>query len=146
MLMTKYELKEKYQELSGKYEGYIQMSEGRIEYIFKEATKLPSWEELHDKKSKFIYEMVLYDVENKKSILVRQIDDGWVCVNQDIDWDSANENDKDIYFSIFDDKTKREIRAVQVWEEKDDDLSKGFKSLVPVGVFFAGFEKRGGQR
>lgn len=30
---------------------------------------------------------------------------------------------------------------VQVWEEIEDPISRGFKTQVPVSVMFAGFEK-----
>ena len=139
-LLSREDLRVKYQGLTKKYEGYIQLSGGRIEDIFKTPTLLPSWEEL-EKRGGFIFEMVLYSPDTKKSILVRQINGGWSWIEQDqIDWESTPKEDREIFYSVFDKHSKRELKMVQIWEKREDPISN-FEVMEFVGLFFAGFKR-----
>ena len=138
-------LQERYEALSGQYQGYIQMSAGRITTLLREAAPLPSWRSLHTEPLLFIFEAALYDSETKHSILIRQIDNGWMWTEVEVDWDNACEEDKTLFYSVFDDQNHKELRMVQIWEKRADPISEGFESLEPVGTFFAGFDFKGGQ-
>jgi CRISPR type III-associated protein (TIGR04423 family) len=141
MRLDREALKQRYQALRGTYEGYIQCSGARIEHLFREPSVLPDWDALHHDGG-FIYEMALYDPDQKKSFLIRQIDETWHWIEyHDIDWERCDEADKGLYYSVFDDHSRRELRMVQLWEEREDPISVGFRSLELTAVVFAGFEK-----
>jgi len=141
MRLDREELREKYETLKGEYEGYIQLSGSRIEHIFREPSTLPGWEELH-RGGGFVFEAVLYDPIGKKSLLIRQIDNTWQWLEYEgIDWDSFEEDDRKTYYSVFDDHNRKELRMVQLWEEREDPVSTGFRSLELTAVVFAGFDK-----
>ena len=143
MRLDREELRQKYEALQGKYEGYIQLSGSRIEHIFREPSVLPDWDALH-KDGGFIYEMALYDPEKKKSLLTRQIDDTWHWLEYEgIDWESFEEDDRRTHYSVFDAHNRKELRMVQLWEEREDPVSTGFMALELTAVVFAGFEKGG---
>lgn len=146
MKLNRDELRAKYGSLTGKYEGYVQMSAGRISTYFREATDLPVWEDLHrGAAGLFIFEAALYEPATKRSILIRQIDDGWTWSEAVVDWEKTDATDKETYYSVFDDHSRKEIRMIQLWEKEPDPISDGFECLVPIGVYFAGFEKKGGE-
>ena len=145
MRLDRNELRAKFDSLVGKFEGYIQMSAGRIADPYREASPLPSWEELHSTPTLFIYEAALYDPSAKRSILIRQIDNGWEWVEATVDWESSVEEDRETYYSVFDEHRRREIRMVQTWKKVSDPVSGGFETLEPDGAYFAGFEPQGGE-
>jgi CRISPR type III-associated protein (TIGR04423 family) len=139
-LLSRDELKNGYESLKDNYEGYIQLSNKRIEHIFKTPTNLPSWSDIENSGG-FIFEMVLYSPKEKKSILIRQVNSSWSWIEKSgIDWESTKEEDRDIFYSVFN-KNRQELRMVQVWEKREDSISEDFSSLEFVGSFFAGFEK-----
>jgi CRISPR type III-associated protein (TIGR04423 family) len=143
MRIDREELMSRYEALTGRYEGYVQMSGGRIEDVWKEASELPSWGELH-RNGGFIFEAVLYDPSQKRSILVRQRNEGWQWIEyENIDWEKSDRSDCDLHYSVFDGHTKQELRMVQIWERLEDPVSPGYFVLEPVAVVFAGFEKGG---
>jgi len=140
MKLNRDELKTFYNELNGRYEGYIQLSDSRISHIFKTPTKLPDWDLLHNRPNVFIFEIVLFDPDRSFSIRVRQINDFWYVEKRDVKWD-ANSEDCNSYYSVFNDHKYQELKMVQIWEEIEDPISRGFKTQVPVSVMFAGFKK-----
>jgi len=143
MRIDREELRSRYEALTGRYEGYVQMSGGRIKDVWKEASELPSWEDLH-REGGFIFEAALYDPVQKRSILVRQQDEGWQWVEYgNIDWDRCDPADRGLYYSVFDKHTKRELRMIQLWQKREDPISPGYFVMEPVAVVFAGFEKGG---
>ncbi len=128
------ELKKFYNKLDDKYEGYIQMSDSRINNIFIQPNKLPKWKELHNDIN-YILEMALYEPKSKKSILIRQINDKWSVIEKYL-----NENDlqnSDDFFTI---KYNIKARIVQIWQKEEDDFCLGLETLIPKTLFFAGFE------
>lgn len=143
MRIDRDELRRRYEALGGAYEGYIQMSGSRIEHLFKEPATLPAWESLHGG-GEFIYEMVLYEPSAKRSVLVRQIDDAWYWTfYEGIDWEVCARSDRGLYYSVFDDHRRKELRMIQMWEKHDDPLNPGFSALELTATVFAGFDKGG---
>jgi CRISPR type III-associated protein (TIGR04423 family) len=141
MRLDKKELRQRYEALEGEYEGYIQLSDRRIAHLFREPAALPAWDELH-RDGGFIFEAALYDPSEKKSYLIRQINESWHWIEyENIDWDRFGEADKNVYYSVFDAHSRKELRMVQLWEEREDPVSAGFCSLELTAVVFAGFEK-----
>ena len=128
-------LKPVYEELTGQYEGYIQMSDRRIEHVFKEQSALPSWETLHDKEVNYILEMALYDPETKQSVLVRQHNDDWLILDKTL---SGNEPTQS-YFTVTDETLKMNI--AQIWEAEENLFCPGLKTLEAKYMLFAGFKK-----
>ena len=95
-------LKDYYNGLQGEYQGYIQLSDRRIEHIFKSATKLPEWESLHDNKvvNNYILELALFEPITKKSILVRQTNEKWLVIEKIL---KEEELEKvDTFFTVID--------------------------------------------
>jgi CRISPR type III-associated protein (TIGR04423 family) len=141
MRLDREALKKRYETLQGKYEGYVQLAGARIEHLFREPSVLPDWDALHQDGG-FIYEMALYDPDQKESFLIRQIDEAWHWIEyHGIDWERCDKVDKGLYYSVFDDHNRKELRMVQLWEEREDPISTGFRSLELTAVVFAGFDK-----
>lgn len=136
-MKTTIELKEFYKNLKGEFEGYIQMSNRKLDYIFSTKQSLPSWEELH-KDKEFIFESCFFDGD--RSIMIRQIDGSFVVIDvktsdfENITYESfvAKSNEKNI---------KLKVKIAQIWEEEKDELCKENKVLKPTLQLFSGFEK-----
>jgi CRISPR type III-associated protein (TIGR04423 family) len=137
------ELQSRYDALDGSYEGYIQMSGKRIEYLFRRADSLPKWGDLHKDEYSFIFEAALYDPKEKCSVLVRQMNDGWIWNEYRVDWDQAEQADRQLHYSVFEGHSSRDLRMLQLWEEREDPLCPGFTVQELDAVVFAGFEKGG---
>ncbi len=136
MLKSREVLKEFYNGLNDKYEGYVQMSDSRItsKYLFKTAKNLPNWEELHNEIN-YILEMALFDPMSKKSILIRQQNSEWLVIDKILDEDEPT----DLYFTLTEDTPK--IKIAQIWEEEKNEFCLGLDVLEPKYLLFAGFEK-----
>jgi len=133
------ELKEFYeQQLTNKYEGYVQMSDGRIKskHLFKTAQNLPKWSELHNNIN-YILEMALFNPTSKNSILIRQQNSEWLVIERVLEEDEINKSDS--FFTLTENTPKMKI--AQIWEEEPNEFCLGLKVLEPKYLLFAGFEK-----
>ncbi len=138
-IKTDKQLQQFYETLQEEYEGYIQMSDSPIEHIFRSASKLPSWSDLHNGIN-YILEMALFEPKSKKSILVRQTNDKWVVIEKVLTEDEINTTD-----SFYTLKDKLKAKIAQIWQEEKDEFCLGLKTLSPKTLLFAGFET-GGQK
>jgi len=136
MLKSREELKEFYNGLNSEYEGYIQMSDGRIksEHLFKTAQNLPKWEELHNEVN-YILEMALYEPNTKRSILIRQQNSEWLVIDKKLEGNEPT----DSFFTLTEKTPKMKI--AQIWEEEKSEFCLGLDVLEPKYLLFAGFEK-----
>jgi len=134
MLKTRDELEQFYKELTEEFEGYIQMSDNRIEHIFKNAITLPKWEELHNGVN-YILEMALYNPKTKKSTLIRQQNNNWLVLEKELNGTEPT----DSFYTIAEDTPKMKI--AQIWEEEESEFCLDMKVLEPKYLLFAGFEK-----
>jgi len=132
------ELKEFYNGLNDKYEGYVQMSDARIEpkYLFKTAQILPKWEELHNEVN-YILEMAIFNPVSKQSILIRQQNSEWLVTKRVLEEDEINKSDS--FFTLTENTPKMKI--AQIWEEEKNEFCLGLDVLEPKYLLFAGFEK-----
>jgi len=136
MLKSREALKEFYNGLSGEYEGYVQMSDGRIElkHLFKTAQTLAKWEELHNDVN-YILEMALFNPVTKQSILIRQQNSEWLVIDKKLEGNEPI----DQFFTLTEDTPKMKI--AQVWEEEKNEFCLGLDVLESKYLLFAGFEK-----
>ena len=134
MLQNRDELEQFYRELTDKFEGYIQMSDGRIKDIFVTPISLPKWEELHNEVN-YILEMALYEPKTKKSILVRQQNGNWLVLEEALEGTEPTNS----FYTITQGTPKMKI--AQIWEEEESEFCLDMKVLEPKYLLFAGFEK-----
>ena len=134
MLKTKEELEQFYRGLTGEFEGYIQMSDSRIEHVFVTSSSLPKWEELHNELN-YIVEMAFFDPKTKKSILIRQQNSNWLVLEKEL----KETESTDSFYTIVKDTPKMKI--AQIWEEEKSEFCLNMKVLEPKYLLFAGFEK-----
>ena len=129
------ELKEFYNGLNDKYEGYVQMSDSRIKFnhLFKTPQTLPKWEELHNDIN-YIVEMALYKPTTKHSILIRQQNSDWLVIDKKLEGNEPI----DSFFTLTEDNTKMKI--AQIWEVADSEFCLNIEVLEPKYLLFAGFE------
>ena len=133
MMKNKKELEEFYNKLDGEYEGYIQLSDRRIENVFEEEV-LSKWDELHNGIN-YILEMALFEPTTKRSILVRQHNSDWLVLDETIDKSMPIER----YFTV---KNKpKQMKVAQVWEEKENEFCINMNVREPKYLLFAGFER-----
>jgi len=133
MIKNRDELEKFYKSLNGEYEGYIQISDRRIENIFESSSKLPQWDDLHQKNN-FILELALFDKDTKRSILIREANGSWSVIDRVL-----NDNEpKDNFYTL---RKNLKMKMVQIWEEEDDEFCLGMKVSEFKYLLFAGFEK-----
>jgi len=128
---------------SGEYVGYIQMSDKRIEHVFKKPQKLPEIDSLYvdDKNKKsdvnYILEMALFDSKTNNSILVRQHNADFLMLEKVLtDIQIAN---ADSFYTVTPDTPKMKI--VQIWKEEENEFCLNMEVLEPKCLMFAGFEE-----
>ena len=140
MLKNEETLKKFYmEELTGKYEGYIQMSDRRIEKVFTSPQSLPMWDTLHNGVN-YILEMALFDPDDSRSILIRQHNADWLVINVVL---NANEP-LTSYYTVTSDTPKMKI--AQIWEEEENVFCFNMNVWEPKYLLFAGFEEvQGGE-
>ena len=138
MLQNRDELEQFYRELTDKFEGYIQMSDGRIKDIFVTPISLPKWEELHNEVN-YILEMALYEPKTKKSILVRQQNSHWLVLEKEL----KGTEPIDSFYTIAEKSPKMKI--AQIWEEEESEFCLDMKVLEPKYLLFAGFADKKGE-
>ena len=114
------------------YQGYVQFSDTKIREcdIFKEFQdiKLTSTDG-------FIYEA--HFCNDKESIAIRQINDGWFISKTDIS--NIDKNDIQEFITDISDFNYK-IKMAQIWEEVEDELCENMKVKKLKKVVFVGFE------
>lgn len=110
-MKTYEEIKNFYINLEGKFEGYFQMSDEKLNKVYQEKQTLPSWEDLHEDKN-FILEACLFD--GNRSITIRNIGNSFVLIDKNIS-DFKEEN---ITKQSFITNGYKEVIISQIWEEK----------------------------
>ncbi|TLT02800.1 TIGR04423 family type III CRISPR-associated protein [Aliarcobacter cibarius] len=128
------ELKDFYKSLSKEFEGYIQMSDKKLNKIFSSRQILPTWEELH--KKNFILEACLFDGD--RSVTIRQVNDKFLVIDEKISNFSNISKEFFIAKSLEKDISLK-AKFIQVWEEKEDVNCLNMKVLKPTIQLFAGF-------
>lgn len=120
-------LKSFYDGLDRRFEGYIQMSNKKLE-IFAEK---PSWDQIHETNN-FIFEACLFDGD--RSIMIRQVNDRFLVIDRKIS-DFHNKSEE-MFFA----KEGKKVKMIQVWEAKKDKNCLDMEVLQPTLQLFAGFE------
>lgn len=133
-MKTYEEIKNFYINLEGKFEGYFQMSDEKLNKVYQEKQTLPSWEDLHEDKN-FILEACLFD--GNRSITIRNIGNSFVLIDKNIS-DFKEEN---ITKQSFITNGYKEVIISQIWEEKEDENCLNIKVLKPTIQLFSGFKK-----
>lgn len=138
-MKTLEQLKEFYESLSSEFEGYIQMSDEKLNKVFTSKQKLPSWDSLHNSKN-FIFEVCLFDGD--RSITIRQVNNKFAVIDKNLS-DFNKENITSDYYVAKSLKEKEEIKIKisQIWEEKIDENCNNLKVLKPTIQLFSGFVK-----
>jgi CRISPR type III-associated protein (TIGR04423 family) len=138
-IKTKEELKKFYENLNSEFEGYIQMSDEKLNKIFITKQKLPKYDEIHHKNN-FIFEMALFDGD--RSILVRQFNDKFLVTDEKLS--EFEEKTEDKFFSK---KKNKKVVITTIWQEektivwKDGQECETLKTLKPTMQLFSGFDK-----
>lgn len=74
----------------------------------------------------------------KKSVSIRQINDGWFVDEVDLNKVMLEENDTKTFYSKFSDF---KMKMAQIWEEENDEFCKNLPVLKLQKTVFAGFLK-----
>lgn len=137
-MKTLEQLKSFYENLNGEFEGYIQMSDEKLNKIFTSKQTLTSWENLHNKN--FILEACLFDGD--RSITIRQVNNKFAVIDKKLS-DFSSENKKEEIFIAKSNNENIELKAkiTQIWEEKEDENCNNLKVLKPTLLLFSGFVK-----
>ena len=117
------------------YEGYIQLMGKKIdkEQLFLAGERTPSLG-----KDDLIYEAHFFNANSKKSVSIRQINDGWFVDEVDLNKVMLEENDTKTFYSKFSDF---KMKMAQIWEEENDEFCKNLPVLKLQKTVFAGFLK-----
>ena len=113
------------------YQGYVQFSHRPIEKtkdIF-----LDNNPQIEDKEG-FVYEA--HFCNDKESIAIRQINDGWFISKTDIS--NIDKNDIQEFITDISDFNYK-VKMAQIWEEVEDKLCENMKVKKLKKVVFAGF-------
>ena len=136
-MRTKEELKEFYEGLSDLFEGYIQMSDEKLDKIFSSKQTLPSWEDLHKNKN-FIFEACFFDGD--RSLTIRQINNAFVVIDEKLS-NYENKTEEIFIAKSLENNMKLKAKITQIWEEKEDENCENIKVLKPTLLLFSGFTK-----
>lgn len=138
-MKTSEQLKEFYKSLTEQFEGYIQMSDTKLNKIFTSKQVLPSWEDLHNSKN-FIFEACFFDVD--RSITVRQVNDKFALIDKKLsDFKKENITTEEFVAKSLEENIALKVKITQIWEEKEDENCKNLKVLKPTIQLFSGFTK-----
>lgn len=132
MLVNNINAKKFYESIKS-VEGYIQLS-GEPLKIYELNSTLPSWYDLH-KNNNFILEAHFFKEDEKKSISIRQVNNTYKLFDRVLSDEELNNAIK------YKAKTNKEVKIIQLWEEKEDQNCEDLKVLKPTIQLFAGFEK-----
>lgn len=125
---------------SGKFVGYIQMSDSRIEkkYILESPQTLP---DIDYNNKNYILEMALFQEDSGRSILLRQHNDGWLILDKNLKEIKKNDNyivKEESYFTVTPNTPKMKI--AQIWKPENSEFCNEWDVLEPKCLMFAGFE------
>lgn len=138
-MKTLEELKEFYKSLIDKFEGYIQMSDEKLDKIYTSKETLPSWEDLH-KNNNFILEACLFDGD--RSITIRQVNDKFVIIDKKLsEYKKENITTEEFIAKSNEEKVELKAKISQIWEEKEDENCENIQVLKPTLLLFSGFIK-----
>lgn len=126
------------------YEGYIQLIGEKIDakHIFLADERAPSLD-----KDDLIYEAHFFNTNSKKSISIRQLNDGWLVNEVDLNKVMLDESDIKTFYPKF---GSFKIKMAQIWEDQKDEFCKVLREdetreSLPVlklqKIVFAGFAK-----
>lgn len=136
-MKTKEQLKDFYENLNIEFEGYIQMSDEKLDKIFSSKQTLPSWEDLHENKN-FILEACLFDGD--RSITIRQINDKFAVIDKKLsDFSEENKKEEEFLAKSNEENVNFKAKITQIWEEKEDKNCENIKVLKPTLLLFSGF-------
>jgi CRISPR type III-associated protein (TIGR04423 family) len=137
-MKTLEELKEFYKSLIDKFEGYIQMSDEKLDKIYTSKETLPSWEDLH-KNNNFILEACLCDAD--RSITIRQVNDKFAVIDKKLSDFKEEQKTTQIFLAKSNEENVNlKAKITQIWEEKEDENCENIKVLKPTLQLFSGFE------
>lgn len=131
------ELKSFYENLNSEFEGYIQMSDEKLDKIFSSKQTLPSWEDLHKNKN-FIFEACFFDGD--RSLTIRQINNAFVVIDEKLS-NYENKTEEIFIAKSLENNMKLKAKITQIWEEKEDENCENIKVLKPTLLLFSGFTK-----
>ncbi len=126
-MKTREELKQYYNELDSNFEGYVQMSDRKLETF----DTRPSWDEIHETNN-FIFECCMFDGD--RSIMIRQINDRFSIIDKKIS--DYKERTEELFFT----KVGKKVKVIQIWEAQKDKNCCDFPVLKPTLQLFAGFQ------
>lgn len=129
-MKTKFE--EIYNTLQGEYQGYIQLSDRKLneDYVYKTKQKLKPL----DLGSSYVVEACFFD--DDESISIRQVNDGYKVVRAKLsDFDKENITENEFFTNGY-----GKVKIVTIWEEKKDENCKNYNVLTPTLQLFAGFK------
>ena len=136
-MKTKEQLKDFYENLNSEFEGYIQMSDKKLNKIFSSKQTLPTWEDLHKNKN-FILEACLFDGD--RSITIRQINDKFAVIDKKLsDFSEENKKEEEFLAKSNEENVNFKAKITQIWEEKEDKNCENIKVLKPTLLLFSGF-------
>ncbi|WP_434241380.1 TIGR04423 family type III CRISPR-associated protein [Aliarcobacter cryaerophilus] len=137
-MKTKEQLKEFYESLSGLFEGYIQMSDKKLDNIFSSKQLLPAWKDLHNENN-FILEACLFDGD--RSITIRQVNDKFAVIDKKLSDFKEEQKTTQIFLAKSNEENVNlKAKITQIWEEKEDENCENIKVLKPTLQLFSGFE------
>lgn len=131
------ELKSFYENLNGEFEGYIQMSDEKLDKIFSSKQTLPSWEDLHKNKN-FIFEACFFDGD--RSLTIRQMNNAFVVIDEKLS-NYENKTEEIFIAKSLENNMKLKAKITQIWEEKEDKNCENLQVLKATLLLFSGFTK-----
>ena len=136
-MKTQDQLKDFYENLNGEFEGYIQMSNEKLDKILSSKQTLPFWEDLHKNKN-FIFEACFFDGD--RSITIRQINNAFVVIDEKLS-NYENKTEEIFIAKSLENNMKLKAKITQIWEEKEDENCENLQVLKPTLLLFSGFTK-----
>lgn len=126
------------------YEGYIQLMGEKIDekHLFLAGERTPGLGE-----DELIYEAHFFNVNLKKSISIRQINDAWFVDETELNKVALEESDIKTFYPKF---GNFKIKMAQIWQDEKDEFCEvpqgngtleGLPVLKLQKIVFAGFVK-----
>ena len=131
------ELKSFYENLNGEFEGYIQMSDEKLDKILSSKQTLPSWEDLHKNKN-FIFEACFFDGD--RSLTIRQMNNAFVVIDEKLS-NYENKTEEIFIAKSLENNMNLKAKITQIWEEKEDKNCENLQVLKATLLLFSGFTK-----
>lgn len=131
------ELKSFYENLNGEFEGYIQMSDEKLDKILSSKQTLPSWEDLHKNKN-FIFEACFFDGD--RCLTIRQMNNAFVVIDEKLS-NYENKTEEIFIAKSLENNMKLKAKITQIWEEKEDKNCENLQVLKATLLLFSGFTK-----